>query len=49
MEDEVDTQHAQSIPKSVFDKLYNAIIRIEIKNNKATGFFMKTRIKGIQK
>ncbi len=48
MEDEVDTQHAQSIPKSLSDKLCDAIVRVEIKSNIATGFFMKARIKGIQ-
>ena len=45
--DEVDTLHAGAIPRSVSDKIYNSIVRININNNQGTGFFMKARIRGI--
>lgn len=48
-ENEVDTGHGAQIPESASDKLYNSIVRIEIKIEnkiaKETGFFMKTKIK----
>ena len=47
---EVDTVHGAQIPESASDKLYNSIVRIEIKveegTAKGTGFFMKSQIKG---
>jgi len=43
---EVDTGHAAQISESATDKLYNSITRIEIGNEKGTGFFMKANIKG---
>jgi hypothetical protein len=44
--DECDTKHADPIPESLNDKLYNSIVRIEIteKGRRATGFFMKIKI-----
>ena len=47
-ENEVDTGHGAQISENASDKLFNSIARIEIKDNKGTGFFMKTHIKGKQ-
>ena len=43
---EVDTKHACYIPESASDILYNSIVKIEINEKKATGFFMKAYVKG---
>ena len=37
---EVDTNHAASIPESVSDKLFNSICRIEVGDGRGTGFFL---------
>ena len=37
---EVDTNHAAPIPESVSDKLFNSICRIEIGDERGTGFFL---------
>ena len=47
-EDEVDTKHATAIPRSVSDKMYNSIVRINMNNSQGTGFFMKATIRGIR-
>ena len=41
MKDEIATHHAAQIPESAFHKLFNAIVRIEIKDGQGTGFFLK--------
>ena len=43
---EINTGNA-SIPESITKKLYNSIVRIELSNDNATGFFMKVKIKSI--
>ena len=48
IQEEVDTSHAAGIPESASDKLYDSIVRIELDNNRGTGFFMKANIKGKQ-
>lgn len=46
MKNEVDTDHSPSISETSANILYNAIVRIEFNGNRATGFFMKFKIKG---
>ena len=42
---ESDTKHAQIIPQTAIDVLYNSIVRIENNNRIGTGFFLKLNIK----
>ena len=48
MRDEVDTLHSAPISETSARALYNAIVRIEFNNQRATWFFMKFKIKGKQ-
>jgi V8-like Glu-specific endopeptidase len=45
MKEEVDTEHAAQIPDSAYISIMNSIVRIEVKNGKGTGFFIKCKIK----
>ena len=45
VKNECDTLHADSIPESVSDKIYNSIVKIQLDSGlKATGFFMKIKM-----
>ena len=48
MRDEVDTNHAASVSETSSNTLYDAIVRIEFNNKRATGFFIKFNVKGEQ-
>ena len=39
--DEVKTNHAAAIPESASKKLYNSIVKIQLNEDIATGFYMK--------
>ena len=52
--DELSTKYIDPIPESIKDKLYNAIVKIELINNtkksiRATGFFMRIKVNNIEK
>ena len=44
---EKDTNYAAPISETAFDRIYNAVVRIELENSKrnGTGFFIKIKIK----
>ena len=46
--DEINTKHASHIPESSVDKLFNSIVKIQINESIATGFFMKLNINNKQ-
>ena len=48
MRDEVDTDHSSTISETSSKMLYNSIVRIHFNQKRATGFFMKFKIKGEQ-
>lgn len=41
---EVATNHADAIPESILNKLFNSIVRIVLYDGEATGFFMKFKL-----
>ena len=43
------TGHADAIPESITDKLYNSIFQISLYNGMATGFFMRIKLNNIEK
>jgi hypothetical protein len=46
---EVGTGHADTIPESLSEKLYNSILRISLYPYEATGFFMKFKLNNKEK
>lgn len=43
------TGHADAIPESITDKLYNSIFQISLYNGMATGFFIRIKLNNIEK
>jgi len=46
---EINPGHADTIPESISDKLYNSISRISLYKGTATGFFMKIKLNNEEK